>query len=87
MDWTGCGRRSGDGFLEKVTAFHDQMAVHGKFGRPCPVCGAPVQRIVYSSNETNYCLGSPNRRQDPRRLLPEPIVKGKTSLRKLEDLE
>lgn len=47
----------GDGFPEKVTAFHDQMAVHGKFGSDCPVCGAPVQRIVYASNETNYCPG------------------------------
>jgi formamidopyrimidine-DNA glycosylase len=47
----------GDGFPEKVTAFHDAMAVHGKFGQPCPVCDAPVQRIVYSSRETNYCPG------------------------------
>lgn len=38
-----------------VTAFRDGMAVHGKFGQPCPVCGNPVQRIVYASNETNYC--------------------------------
>ncbi|MFH1103696.1 MAG: zinc finger domain-containing protein, partial [Actinomycetota bacterium] len=47
----------GDGFPEKVTAFHPGMAVHGKFGQPCPVCGSPVQRIVYASNETNYCPG------------------------------
>jgi formamidopyrimidine-DNA glycosylase len=47
----------GDGFPEKVTAFHPDMAVHGKFGEPCPVCGSPVQRIVYASNETNYCAG------------------------------
>lgn len=47
----------GDGFPEKVTAFHDDMAVHGKFGDECPVCDAPVQRIVYASNETNYCPG------------------------------
>jgi len=40
---------------EKVTAFHPQMAVHGKFNQPCPVCGTPVQRIVYADNETNYC--------------------------------
>lgn len=46
---------TGDGFPEKVTAFHPQMAVHGKYGEPCPVCGSPVQRIVYSSRETNYC--------------------------------
>jgi len=48
---------AGDGFPEKVTAFRDEMAVHGKFGEPCPVCGKPVQRIVYASNETNYCAG------------------------------
>jgi formamidopyrimidine-DNA glycosylase len=40
---------------EKVTAFHPQMAVHGRFGQPCPVCGSPVQRIVYADNEANYC--------------------------------
>ena len=45
----------GDGFPEKVTAFHSEMAVHGRFGEDCPVCGAPVQRIVYASSETNYC--------------------------------
>ena len=39
----------------KVTAFRDEMAVHGKYGVPCPVCGAPVQRIRYAENETNYC--------------------------------
>lgn len=43
------------GWPAKVTAFHPQMAVHGRYGQPCPVCGAPVQRIVYASNETNYC--------------------------------
>ena len=42
-------------FPEKVTAFHDEMAVHGRFGKPCPVCSAPVQRIVYAENECNYC--------------------------------
>ncbi|MHB1072921.1 MAG: Fpg/Nei family DNA glycosylase [Gemmatimonadaceae bacterium] len=45
----------GDGFPETVTAFRGDFAVHGRFGRPCPVCGAPVQRIRYASNETNYC--------------------------------
>jgi formamidopyrimidine-DNA glycosylase len=40
---------------EKVTAFHDRMAVHGRFRKPCPVCGSPVQRIVYAANECNYC--------------------------------
>jgi formamidopyrimidine-DNA glycosylase len=44
-----------DGFPEKVTAFHDAMAVHGRFRQPCPVCGAPIQRIVYATNECNYC--------------------------------
>ena len=48
---------AGDGFPEKVTAFRGEMAVHGKFGEACPVCAAPVQRIVYASNETNYCPG------------------------------
>jgi formamidopyrimidine-DNA glycosylase len=43
------------GFPEKVTAFRPEMAVHGRFRAPCPVCGAPVQRIVYAENETNYC--------------------------------
>ena len=42
-------------FPEKVTAFHDAMAVHGRYKQPCPVCGAPVQRIVYAANECNYC--------------------------------
>lgn len=45
----------GDGFPTKVTAFRPEMAVHGRFGQPCPVCGAKVQRIVYAENETNYC--------------------------------
>jgi len=46
--------QAGDGFPEKVTAFHDEMAVHGRFGHPCPRCGAPIQRIVYAANEANY---------------------------------
>lgn len=46
---------AGDRFPEKVTAFRPDMAVHGKFGRPCPVCGSPIQRIVYARNEANYC--------------------------------
>jgi formamidopyrimidine-DNA glycosylase len=48
-------RLRSEGIPEKVTAFRDDMAVHGRFGKPCPVCGAPVQRIVYAENETNYC--------------------------------
>ena len=46
---------TGGGFPEKVTAFHEEMAVHGRFKQPCPVCGSPVQRIVYAENECNYC--------------------------------
>jgi formamidopyrimidine-DNA glycosylase len=46
---------TGEGFPEKVTAFHADMAVHGKYGEPCPVCQTTVQRIVYASRETNYC--------------------------------
>jgi formamidopyrimidine-DNA glycosylase len=54
--WTAKLRAEvGDGFPEKVTAFHDDMAVHGRFKLPCPVCGSPVQRIRYADNETNYC--------------------------------
>jgi formamidopyrimidine-DNA glycosylase len=48
-------KERGPGFPEKVTAFRADMAVHGKYGRPCPVCGSPVQRIVHAENETNYC--------------------------------
>lgn len=47
--------KTGDGFPEKVTAFHEEMAVHGKYREPCPVCGAPVQRIRFADNESNYC--------------------------------
>ena len=55
-DWTERLRRqAGAKFPAKVTAFHEQMAVHGKYGQPCPRCGAPVQRIVYAENEANYC--------------------------------
>ena len=45
----------GDGFPDKVTAFHPNMAVHGRYRQPCPTCESPVQRIVYAQNETNYC--------------------------------
>ena len=48
-------RETGDGFPERVTAFREGMAVHGRFGQPCPDCGSPVQRIVYAANEANYC--------------------------------
>ena len=55
-EWTERLREeAGADFPEKVTAFREGMAVHGRFRKPCPVCGSPVQRIVYADNETNYC--------------------------------
>ncbi len=55
-EWTERLRvQTGDGFPETVTAFREEMAVHGRFGKPCPTCGALVQRIRYAQNETNYC--------------------------------
>jgi formamidopyrimidine-DNA glycosylase len=55
-EWTSRLRvQVGDGFPDEVTAFRPEMAVHGKYRQPCPVCGSPVQRIVYASNEANYC--------------------------------
>ena len=55
-EWTARLQQQAAGeFPEKVTAFHKEMAVHGKYGKPCPRCGAPVQRIVYARNEANYC--------------------------------
>ncbi len=54
--WTDRLRQeAGDRFPEQVTAFHPGMAVHGRYGKPCPACGSPIQRIVYASNESNYC--------------------------------
>jgi formamidopyrimidine-DNA glycosylase len=56
VEWTGKLRReAGDGFPEHVTAFRDGMAVHGRYGKPCPDCGSPVQRVIYAETETNYC--------------------------------
>jgi formamidopyrimidine-DNA glycosylase len=56
QDWIDrLSRETGDAFPEKVTAFREGMAVHGRYGKPCPVCGSPVQRIRYADNETNYC--------------------------------
>ncbi len=56
IDWTQRLRdEAGDGFPEKVTAFREGMAVHGRYKKPCPVCGTLVQRIAYADNETNYC--------------------------------
>lgn len=55
-EWTGVLRReAGGGFPARVTAFREGMAAHGKFGRPCPACGTPIQRIKFAENETNYC--------------------------------
>ena len=48
-------KATGDGFPEGVTAFREEMAVHGRYRKPCPVCGSPVQRIRYAENEVNYC--------------------------------
>ena len=56
VEWTDRLRReAANDFPAKVTAFREEMAVHGKYGKPCPVCGTPVQRIRYADNETNYC--------------------------------
>jgi formamidopyrimidine-DNA glycosylase len=56
LQWTSrLQKETGDEFPEKVTAFREGMAVHGRYGQPCPDCGAPVQRVVYAANEANYC--------------------------------
>ncbi len=55
VEWTDRLRAEAGDWPRKVTAFHPQMAVHGRYGQPCPVCATPVQRIVYADNETNYC--------------------------------
>jgi formamidopyrimidine-DNA glycosylase len=61
LDWTERLRKEvGEGFPEKVTAFRPDMAVHGRFNLPCPVCSAPIQRIVYAANECNYCARCQN---------------------------
>ena len=85
--WIGrLQEEAGSAFPEKVTAFREGMAVHGRFGRPCPRCGAPVQRIVYATNEANYCA----RCQTGGRLLADRslsrLLKGDWP-RRLEDLE
>jgi formamidopyrimidine-DNA glycosylase len=60
-EWTDRLRAEAGGeFPERVTAFHPEMAVHGRYRQPCPVCGAPVQRIVYAENECNYCARCQN---------------------------
>jgi formamidopyrimidine-DNA glycosylase len=87
IEWTDRTRAEvGDGFPEKVTAFREGMAVHGRFGQPCPVCTAPVQRIRYASNETNYCA----RCQTGGRLLADRALSrllGKDWPRSIDDVE
>jgi formamidopyrimidine-DNA glycosylase len=77
---------TGDGFPEKVTAFRKDMAVHGKYRQPCPVCGTPVQRIRYADNETNYC---PRCQTDGRLLADRGLSRllGKDWPRTIEELE
>jgi formamidopyrimidine-DNA glycosylase len=74
------------GFPEKVTAFRPDMAVHGRFGLPCPVCGQPIQRIRYAGNETNYC---PTCQTDGRLLADRGLSRllGKDWPKTLEELE
>jgi formamidopyrimidine-DNA glycosylase len=61
VEWTErLARDAGDDFPEEVTAFREEMAVHGRYKKPCPRCGSPVQRIAYASNEANYCARCQN---------------------------
>jgi formamidopyrimidine-DNA glycosylase len=86
-EWTDrLQAEAGDRFPEKVTAFHDGMAVHGRYRQPCPVCGSPVQRIAYAANEANYCA----RCQTGGRLLADRSLSRLLKQdwpRRLEDLE
>jgi formamidopyrimidine-DNA glycosylase len=86
-DWTTrLQSEAGGEFPEKVTAFRPAMAVHGKYGQPCPRCGAPVQRIVYARNESNYCAAC----QTGGRLLADRALSrllGQDWPKTLEDLE
>jgi formamidopyrimidine-DNA glycosylase len=87
VDWIGRLRaEAGEGFPEKVTAFRPDMAVHGKYQKPCPVCGTPIQRIRYADNETNYC---PRCQTDGKLLADRAISRllGKDFPRTVEDLE
>ena len=87
LDWTARLRNDAAGkFPEKVTAFRPDMAVHGKYGEPCPVCGTKVQRIRYASNETNYCP----RCQTGGKLLADRSLSrllGKDGPKRIDDLE
>ncbi len=86
-DWVARLRSdAGGGFPEGVTAFRPDMAVHGRYGKPCPDCGAPVQRIVHADNETNYCA----RCQTAGRLLADRALSrllGQDWPRTLEEME
>jgi len=86
-EWTARLRaENGDGFPEKVTAFRPEMAVHGKFREPCPVCETPIQRIVRAENEVNYCPGC----QTEGKILADRALSrllGKDWPRTLEELE
>ena len=86
-DWAKrLGERTGDAFPGKVTAFQPEMAVHGKYRQPCPVCGSPVQRILRAENESNYCAKC----QTGGRLLADRSLSRllkDTYPRRIEDLE
>ena len=77
---------AGQKFPEKVTAFRPDMAVHGKYQKPCPVCGTPIQRIRYADNETNYC---PRCQTDGKILADRSLSRllGKDFPRTIEELE
>jgi formamidopyrimidine-DNA glycosylase len=86
-EWTIRLRKEvGDGFPEKVTAFHPEMSVHGKFREPCPICETPIQRIVRAENEVNYC---PKCQTEGRVLADRALSKllGKDWPKTIEELE
>lgn len=86
IDWIARLRETGGKFPEKVTAFRPDMAVHGKYQKPCPVCGTPIQRIRYADNETNYC---PRCQTDGKLLADRAFSRllGKDFPRTIEELE